>query len=84
VQAKGGPALSLDDIKQFRQLDSKCPGHPEYGLTSGRDNHRTAGAGCGNSVGMAIASRWLAAHFNRPGFALFGFTTSIHSAATAT
>src|SRR5512140_3357790 len=35
VQAKGGPALSLDDIKQFRQLDSKCPGHPEYGLTVG-------------------------------------------------
>ncbi|HYS65808.1 MAG TPA: transketolase, partial [Paraburkholderia sp.] len=74
VQAKGGPALSLDDIKQFRQLDSKCPGHPEYGLTVGVETTTgPLGQGCGNSVGMAIASRWLAAHFNRPGFALFDY-----------
>src|SRR5260370_13577825 len=74
VQAKDGPALSLDDIKQFRQLDSKCPGHPEYGLTVGVETTTgPLGQGCGNSVGMAIASRWLAAHFNRPGFALFDY-----------
>jgi transketolase len=74
VQAKDGPALSLDDIKQFRQLDSKCPGHPEYGLTVGVETTTgPLGQGCGNSVGMAIASRWLAAHFNRPGFAIFDY-----------
>jgi transketolase len=74
VKAKDGPAVSLDDIKQFRQLDSKCPGHPEYGLTVGVETTTgPLGQGCGNSVGMAIASRWLAAHFNRPGFALFDY-----------
>src|SRR5882757_1543120 len=74
VQAKDGPALSLDDIKQFRQLDSKCPGHPEYGLTVGVETTTgPLGQGCGNSVGIAIASRWPAAHFNRPGFALFDY-----------
>ena len=71
---QGRPGLSLDDIKQFRQLDSKCPGHPEYGLTVGVETTTgPLGQGCGNSVGMAIASRWLAEHFNRPGFALFDY-----------
>ena len=66
------PALSLDDIKAFRQLDSKCPGHPEYGHTTGVETTTgPLGQGCGNSVGMAIAERWLAKRFNRPDFAVF-------------
>ncbi|HWP15366.1 MAG TPA: transketolase [Xanthobacteraceae bacterium] len=66
------PAVSLDDIKRFRQLGSKCPGHPEYQLTSGIETTTgPLGQGCGNSVGMAIAARWLAKHFNRPDFPLF-------------
>lgn len=68
----GKPAMSLDDIKQFRQLSSKTPGHPEYRHTTGVETTTgPLGAGCGNSVGMAIAERWLAARYNRPGFALF-------------
>ena len=67
----GGPAVSLDDIKAFRQLGSKTPGHPEYRHTTGVETTTgPLGAGCGNSVGMAIAERWLAAHFNRDGFPL--------------
>src|SRR4030088_1444413 len=74
VQAKDGPALSLDDIKQFRQLDSKCPGHPEYGLPTGVETTTgPLGQGCGNSVGMAIASRWLGAHYNKPGLTVFDY-----------
>jgi transketolase len=74
VKAKDGPAVSLDDIKQFRQLDSKCPGHPEHGLTVGVETTTgPLGQGCGNSVGMAMASRWLARHFNRPEFAVFDY-----------
>jgi transketolase len=65
----GTPAVSLDDIKKFRQLHSKCPGHPEYRLTSGVETTTgPLGQGVGNSVGMAMAGRWLAAHYNRPGF----------------
>ena len=68
------PAVSLDDIRQFRQLDSRCPGHPEHGHTSGVETTTgPLGQGIGNSVGMAIASRWLAARYNRPGFDLFDF-----------
>ncbi len=68
----GEPAVSLDDIKQFRQLSSKTPGHPEYRMTTGVETTTgPLGQGCGNSVGMAIASRWLAATFNRDGFTLF-------------
>src|SRR5580692_1472438 len=68
------PAVTLDDIKRFRQLGSKCPGHPEYGLTAGIETTTgPLGQGCGNSVGMALAERWLARHFNRPGFAMFGY-----------
>ena len=69
----GKPAVSLDDIKAFRQLGSKTPGHPEYRMTTGVETTTgPLGQGCGNSVGMAIAERALAARFNRPGFNLFG------------
>ena len=66
------PAVSLDDIKNFRQLDSVTPGHPEYGHTTGVETTTgPLGQGCGNSVGMAIASRWLGARYNRPHLTLF-------------
>ena len=68
------PAVSLDDIKAFRQLDSKTPGHPEYGITTGVETTTgPLGQGVANSVGMAIAERWLAGRFNRPGFELFNY-----------
>jgi transketolase len=68
------PAVSLDDIKNFRQLDSVTPGHPEYGRTSGVETTTgPLGQGCGNSVGMAIASRWLGARYNRSDSTLFDF-----------
>jgi transketolase len=67
-------SVTLDDIKRFRQLGSKCPGHPEYHLTSGVETTTgPLGQGCGTSVGMAIGERWLAQHFNRPSFALFDY-----------
>ena len=66
------PAVSLDEIKRFRQIDSKTPGHPESHLTSGVETTTgPLGQGVGNSVGMAIAERWLASYFNKPGYALF-------------
>ena len=69
-----GLAVPLDDIRRFRQLGSRCPGHPEHGHASGVETTTgPLGQGIGNSVGMAIASRWLAAHYNRPGFELFDF-----------
>ena len=65
----GEPSVPLDAIKHFRQLDSRCPGHPEYRWTSGVETTTgPLGQGLANSVGMAIAGRWLAANFNRPGF----------------
>ena len=65
-------AVPLDDIRRFRQLDSRCPGHPEHGHTSGVETTTgPLGQGIANSVGMAIAERWLAARYNRPGFELF-------------
>src|SRR6185437_15662267 len=74
ASSDGTPAISLDDIKKFRQLGSKCPGHPEHGLTTGVETTTgPLGQGCGNSVGMALAGRWLAQHFNLPGFTLFDF-----------
>jgi transketolase len=70
----GRPSVSLDDIKNFRQLDSRCPGHPEYHIVSGVEcTTGPLGQGVSNSVGMAIAGRWMARHFNRPGFDLFDF-----------
>ncbi len=70
----GEPAVTLEDIKRFRQLDSKCPGHPEYRVTSGVETTTgPLGQGCATSVGMAIAERWLAKHFNRPEFAVFEY-----------
>lgn len=70
----GELSVSLDDIKNFRQLDSKCPGHPEYRWTSGIETTTgPLGQGVATSVGMAIAARWMAAHFNRPGFDMFGY-----------
>ncbi|SDV49890.1 transketolase [Chitinasiproducens palmae] len=70
----GEPAVSLDDIKRFRQLDSKCPGHPEYRLTSGVETTTgPLGQGVANSVGMAAAQRWLAARYNRPDHRIFDY-----------
>ncbi|RZM16787.1 MAG: transketolase, partial [Sphingomonas sp.] len=68
----GKEAISLDDIEQFRQLSSRTPGHPEYRHTTGVETTTgPLGQGCGNSVGMAIAERWLAARYNKDGFPLF-------------
>lgn len=65
----GEPSVPLDAIKRFRQLDSRCPGHPEYRWTSGVETTTgPLGQGLANSVGMAIAGRWMAARFNQPGF----------------
>ena len=74
----GKPAVSLDDIKSFRQLDSKTPGHPEYRLTTGVETTTgPLGQGCGNSVGMAIAGRWLGEHFNKPNANLFDYNVYV-------
>jgi len=73
-RAADQPAVSLDDIKKFRQLDSVTPGHPEYGLTTGVEaTTGPLGQGCGNSVCMAISSRWLAKHYNRPDITIFDY-----------
>jgi transketolase len=68
----GSPAVSLEEIKNFRQLDSKTPGHPEYHWTTGVETTTgPLGQGAATSVGMALAQRWLAARYNKPGFELF-------------
>jgi transketolase len=68
------PAVTLDDIKNFRQAGSRCTGHPEYGWTSGVETTTgPLGQGVATSVGMAIAERWLAATYNRPGYELFDY-----------
>ncbi len=73
-QATDEPAVSLDDLKNFRQWGSRTPGHPEFGWTSGVETTTgPLGQGCGNSVGMAIAAKWLASRYNKPGFELFDF-----------
>ncbi|MGH8064295.1 MAG: transketolase [Candidatus Entotheonellia bacterium] len=70
----GELSVSLDDIKRFRQLDSKCPGHPEYRWTSGVETTTgPLGQGVATSVGMAIAARWGASYFDRPGFDMFAY-----------
>ncbi|MEO8464365.1 MAG: transketolase [Gammaproteobacteria bacterium] len=68
-------AVSLDDIKSFRQAGSRCTGHPEYGWTSGVETTTgPLGQGVATSVGLAIAERWLAATYNRPGFEVFDYS----------
>jgi transketolase len=78
VNAKGQvtEALSvpMEEIKRFRQIDSRTPGHPESHLTTGVETTTgPLGQGAGNSVGMAIAGKWLAENFNKPGFEIFNF-----------
>lgn len=69
-------AVTLDDIRAFRQLDSRCPGHPEHGWTTGVETTTgPLGQGVATSVGMAMAARWLASRYNRPGFELFTYRT---------
>ncbi len=70
----GELSVKLDDIKRFRKLDSKCPGHPEYRWTSGIETTTgPLGQGIATSVGMAIARKWMAQYFNRPGFDMFDY-----------
>jgi transketolase len=73
-EQRGEFAITLDDIKRFRQIDSKTPGHPEYRLAAGVETTTgPLGQGVGTSVGMAIASRWVAQYFNRPGYEIFNY-----------
>ncbi|PVZ13542.1 MULTISPECIES: transketolase [unclassified Pseudomonas] len=77
-QRTGAPAVSLDDIRQFRQMSSKTPGHPEYRMTTGVETTTgPLGQGCANSVGMAMASHWLGEHFNQPTATLFDYDTYV-------
>jgi transketolase len=70
----GKPSVTLDDIRHFRQLNSKAPGHPEYHLVSGVETTSgPLGQGIATSVGMAIARKWLGARYNRPGFEVFNY-----------
>jgi transketolase len=74
----GRPSVTLDDIRRFRQLDSKAPGHPEYHWTSGVEaTTGPLGQGVATSVGMAIAEKWLASHFNRPDFDIFDYNVYV-------
>ena len=73
-EIEGRESITLDDIKTFRQLDSKAAGHPEYRWTSGVEaTTGPLGQGIATSVGMAVAGKWLAEHFNRPGFQIFDY-----------
>jgi len=73
-EVQGRLAVTLDDIQSFRQLGSKCPGHPEYLWTSGVETTTgPLGQGVATSVGMAIAGRWAASSFNRPGFDMIDY-----------
>ncbi len=70
----GNPSVELDDLRNFRQLESRCPGHPEYRWTSGVETTTgPLGQGVATSAGMAIAARMMAAHFNRPDFKMFDY-----------
>jgi transketolase len=70
----GQLSVGLEDIRNFRQLESRCPGHPEYRWTSGIETTTgPLGQGVATSVGIAIAGKWMAAYFNRPGFPMFGY-----------
>ena len=70
----GKPSITLDDIKKFRQLDSPCAGHPEYHMAAGIEcTTGPLGQGVTNSVGMAIAERWLASYYNKPNYKLIDY-----------
>jgi transketolase len=70
----GQPSVTLEDIRRFRQLNSKAAGHPEYHWVSGVETTTgPLGQGVATSVGMAIAQKWLAAHYNKPGFEIFDY-----------
>src|SRR5947208_3346379 len=70
----GEPSVPLGAVQRFRQLDSRCPGHPEYRWTSGVETTTgPLGQGIANSVGMAIGQKWLASRYNKPGFTLFDY-----------
>ncbi len=74
----GQPSVTLDDIRRFRQLDSKAPGHPEYRWVSGVEaTTGPLGQGVAMSVGMAVGQKWLASHYNRPGFEVFDYNTYV-------
>src|ERR1700732_289982 len=74
----GKPSVTLDDIKNFRQLDSKCPGHPEYRWTSGIETTTgPLGQGVATSVGMAMARKGLAQYLNQPGFEMFDYNVYV-------
>jgi transketolase len=67
-------SVAIDDLKTFRQLHSRCAGHPEYHWTSGVETTTgPLGNGLATSVGMAISSKWLGATYNKPGFDMFDF-----------
>jgi transketolase len=73
-ESLGHASVSLEDIKRFRQLDSRCPGHPEYRWTSGVETTTgPLGQGVATSVGMAMAGKWMAQRFNKPGFTMFDY-----------
>ncbi len=77
-EIEGRLSITLEDIESFRQLDSKAAGHPEYRWASGVEaTTGPLGQGVATSVGMAVASKWEAGHFNRPGFELFDFDTYV-------
>jgi len=70
----GEIAVSVEDLKKFRQLESKCPGHPEYRWTSGVETTTgPLGQGVATSAGIALAGKWLAERYNRPNFTLFDY-----------
>ncbi len=72
----GSPSISLEDLQNFRQMNSPCAGHPEYGYAPGIETTTgPLGQGLANSVGMAMAAKWFAARYNKPGFDLFGYNT---------
>src|ERR1700690_386634 len=73
-ESLGPPSVPLEDIRLFRQIDSKAPGHPEYHLVSGVETTTgPLGQGIATSVGMAIAQKWLANRYNRPDFDIFDY-----------
>jgi transketolase len=74
----GEPSVTLDDIRRFRQLGSKAPGHPEYRLVSGVETTTgPLGQGCATSVGLAIGQKWLAARYNKPEFPVFDYNVYV-------